>query len=247
VASSGYERDLLIVIPAFNEVDNISPVIQELKDANPNFNILVVDDGSIDGTFMAAQKMGVNVVRLPFNLGVGAAMRLGFRYAAMNGYTRVIQLDADGQHVPTCIESLLDALDGRDIVVGSRFAKGAVSFDIGRVRRFAMKVLALSLSRLTKTRLTDVTSGFRASGPRAIQLFSTTYPPEYLGDTIESLVIAHRNGLSIAEIPTTIRTRMSGTSSQSSLRALIYTLRALAVLALSLLHKQPASKLESGR
>jgi glycosyltransferase involved in cell wall biosynthesis len=243
VVFSGSEDSVLIVIPAFNEVHNISPVIDELKNTNSNFSILVVDDGSTDGTFQAAQKMGVNVARLPFNLGVGAAMRLGFRYAEMNGYSKVIQLDADGQHVPSCIESLLEALEGSDIVVGSRFAEGAVSFDVGRVRRFAMQVLAFSLSRLTKTKLTDVTSGFRASGPRAIQLFSTSYPPEYLGDTIESLVIAHRNGLSIGEIPTTIRARISGSSSQSSLRALIYTIRALAVLALSILHRQPASRL----
>ena len=168
-------------------------------------------------------------------------MRLGFKYASQNGYDSVVQVDADGQHVPKEINSLLLKLDRFDVVIGSRFADGASGFEVAGSRRIAMRLLASSLSKITKVKLTDVTSGFRASGPRAIELFATSYPPEYLGDTIESLVIAHRKGLLITEVPTTIRQRLTGTSSQSTIKALIYTVRASFVLLLSLLHRPTKS------
>lgn len=227
----------LIVIPAFNEVANIASVLNEISISAPELDVLVVDDGSTDNTFELASEHGVAVLRLPFNLGVGAAMRLGFKYASQNGYESVVQVDADGQHVPKEIKSLLSKLDRFDVVIGSRFADGASGFEVTGSRRLAMRLLASSLSKITKVKLTDVTSGFRASGPRAIQLFATSYPPEYLGDTIESLVIAHRSGLLITEVPTTIRQRFTGTSSQSTMKALIYTVRASFVLLLSLLHR----------
>jgi glycosyltransferase involved in cell wall biosynthesis len=237
-------KGTLIVIPAFNEAGNLAVVLAEIRGTFPGTATLVVDDGSTDGTSKVAASWGIPVLTLPFNLGVGAAMRLGFKYAQKNGFTSVIQVDADGQHVPGEIYKLLDKLTDNDVVIGSRFAKGATSFDVGGIRRVAMRILAYLLSRITKSSLSDVTSGFRASGPRAISLFATSYPPEYLGDTIESLVIAHRNKLSIAEVPTTIRERNSGSSSQSTLNALVYTLRALVVIFLSLLHRAPKPEIE---
>ena len=232
----------LIVVPAFNEAANILSVLDEISLSTPNLDVLVVDDGSTDNTFELVSEFGVTVLRLPFNLGVGAAMRLGFKYASQNGYESVVQVDADGQHVPMEIDSLLLKLDRFDVVIGSRFADGASGFEVAGSRRIAMRLLASSLSKITKTKLTDVTSGFRASGPRAIKLFATSYPPEYLGDTIESLVIAHRNGLLITEVPTTIRQRLTGSSSQSTIKALIYTVRASFVLLLSLLHRPTKSR-----
>ena len=237
MAKAELNSKTLIVIPAFNEAANILSVLDEISLSTPNLDVLVVDDGSTDNTFGLASEFGVTVLRLPFNLGVGAAMRLGFKYASQNGYESVVQVDADGQHVPKEIKSLLSKLDRFDVVIGSRFADGASGFEVTGSRRLAMRLLASSLSKITKVKLTDVTSGFRASGPRAIKLFATSYPPEYLGDTIESLVIAHRSGLSITEVPTTIRQRFTGTSSQSTIKALIYTARAAFVLLLSLLHR----------
>ena len=237
MAKANLNSKTLIVIPAFNESANIVSVLDEISLSAPQLDVLVVDDGSSDDTFELAIGFGVTVLRLPFNLGVGAAMRLGFKYASQNGYESVVQVDADGQHVPMEIDSLLSKLDKSDVVIGSRFADGASGFKVAGSRRLAMRLLASSLSKITKVKLTDVTSGFRASGPRAIKLFATSYPPEYLGDTIESLVIAHRNRLSITEVPTTIRQRLTGTSSQSTIKALIYTVRASFVLLLSLLHR----------
>ena len=230
------------MIPAFNEEANIVSVLDEISISTIGLDVLVVDDGSTDNTFDLATGHGVKVLRLPFNLGVGAAMRLGFKYAHKYGYHSVVQVDADGQHVPHEINSLLSQLDRFDVVIGSRFADGASGFEVAGSRRLAMRLLAAALSKITKVKLTDVTSGFRASGPRAIKLFATSYPPEYLGDTIESLVIANRNGLSITEVPTTIRQRLTGTSSQSTIKALIYTVRAAFVLLLSVLHRSVESR-----
>jgi glycosyltransferase involved in cell wall biosynthesis len=243
VSKAAKNSNTLIVIPAFNEAANIVAVLNEVSHSTPEFDVLVVDDGSTDNTFDLASEHGVSTLRLPFNLGVGAAMRLGFKYASQNGYKSVVQVDADGQHVPKEIGSLLSKLDRFDVVIGSRFADGASGFVVAGSRRIAMRLLASSLSKITKVKLTDVTSGFRASGPRAIQLFASSYPPEYLGDTIESLVIAHRNGLLVTEVPTTIRQRLTGTSSQSTIKALIYTVRAAFVLLLSLLHRPAESRI----
>lgn len=241
--SQGSPKGTLVVIPAFNEAESIVSVLNEVSSLTPALDILVVDDGSTDNTFDLATRFGATTLRLPFNLGVGAAMRLGFKYAFLNGYQSVVQVDADGQHVPRHIDSLISQLNSYDVVIGSRFADGASGFEVAGSRRLAMRLLAASLSKITRVKLTDVTSGFRASGPRAIQLFATSYPPEYLGDTIESLVIAHRNGLRIKEVPTTIRQRLTGTSSQSTIKALIYTVRAAFVLLLSLLHRQTDSRI----
>ena len=234
-----------MVVPAFNEAKNIAYVLKELNEFQPELSVVVIDDGSTDDTYEVAKSAAVTVLKLPFNLGVGAAMRLGFKYAQRNKYFAVVQVDADGQHVPKQIDDLLVQLTSFDVVVGSRFADGASSFQVSSSRKLVMKFLARSLSSITKTKLTDVTSGFRASGPRAIALFADKYPPEYLGDTIESLVIAHRHGLAITEVPTTIRHRLTGTSSQTSLKALIYTIRATTVLGLSLLHRSNKRVLKS--
>jgi glycosyltransferase involved in cell wall biosynthesis len=228
----------LIVIPAYNEAENLKPVLAEIKDALPGVAVLVVDDGSIDGTSDVAQSFGIPVLIMPFNVGVGGAMRAGFTYALRNGFSNVVQLDADGQHVPSEVPRMIAELESADVVVGSRFAPESTSFRVSPIRRFVMKILAISLTKIAGTKLTDVTSGFRATGPKALNLFSTSYPPEYLGDTIESLVLAHRAKLTIKEIPTTIRARNFGASSQSRFKATIYTLRALVVLCLAVIHKR---------
>ena len=172
------QKGTLIVIPAFNEASNIVSVLDEISNLSMGYNVLVVDDGSTDNTFDLAIEHGVLALRLPFNLGVGAAMRLGFKYAFQNGYQSVVQVDADGQHVPRYIYSLVSQLSSYDVVIGSRFADGASGFEVTGSRRLAMRLLAAALSKITRVKLTDVTSGFRASGPRAIKLFATSYPPE---------------------------------------------------------------------
>jgi glycosyltransferase involved in cell wall biosynthesis len=203
-------------------------------------DVVVVDDGSTDRTAAVAEAAGAVVLQLPFNVGVGGAMRAGLLYAQRHGYDGVVQVDADGQHDPAQIERLLRALNEVDVVVGSRFASGSGHSARGP-RRWAMRLLARSLSRICRTRLTDVTSGFRATGPRALGLLARYYPSEYLGDTVESLVVVQKAGLRVREVPVTMRPRAGGTPSQSPVRATVYLGRAVLVLVLATIRKHPGS------
>lgn len=221
---------VLVVLPAYNEEEAIGDVIREVQSELPGYPCLVVDDGSVDATSRVAQSSGARVLRLPFNLGVGGAMRLGFRYAIENGYDVVVQIDADGQHDPVSVPKLLNALSGADIVIGARFA-GVGDYRAHGVRRLAMRLIASALSRTAKTRLTDTTSGFKACGPRAVALFADVYPAEYLGDTIEALVIAARAGCVITQVPVAMRARAGGKPSHNPLRAAVYLFRAFIALA----------------
>ncbi len=227
-------RRVLIIIPAWNEADSIADVIAEIHGELPGVDVLVIDDGSTDATSAVAAAAGALVAPLPYNLGVGGAMRTGFRYARDHGYDVAIQVDADGQHDPRYVPKLLDALDEADLVIGSRFA-GEGGYRVRGPRRWAMSMLSAVLSRLAGTRLTDTTSGFKAVDRRLIELFARWYPAEYLGDTIEALVRTARSGYRITQVPVAMRTRMAGAPSASPVKATMYLFRAYFVLLLALI------------
>lgn len=231
----------LIVMPAFNEEESVESVVKEVLREIPGARCLVVDDGSEDATGIVAERAGATVIRLPFNLGVGGAMRLGFRYALDNGFDNVVQIDADGQHDPKNVAALLSALAAADIVIGARFA-GEGDYTVRGPRRWAMWVLSSSLSRTTHTALTDTTSGFKANGPRAVKLFARHYPAEYLGDTIESLVIAARAGCRVTQIPVSMRPRIGGQPSHRPFKAAVYLARAIMALGFALLRPKESTK-----
>lgn len=216
----------LIVMPAWNEEESVARVVTEVLTELPGISCLVVSDGSTDNTAFEAQKAGAQVVILPFNLGVGGAMRLGFKFALENGFENVVQIDADGQHDPKNVLALLEKLQDFDIVIGARFA-GEESYDIRGPRRWAMWILSKALSRVTKSRLTDTTSGFKANGPKAVRLFSENFPAEYLGDTVEALVIAARAGCSVTQVPVSMRERLGGQPSHNPAKAALYLGRAV--------------------
>ncbi|HLL68788.1 MAG TPA: glycosyltransferase family 2 protein [Micromonosporaceae bacterium] len=232
-------RRLLVVLPAFNEEHNVEKVVAEVREHLPHAGILVVDDGSVDATSIRARAAGAEVARLAVNLGVGGAMRTGFRYAERRGYDIVVQVDADGQHDPREVASLIAELEHADLVIGARFA-GRGAYVAKGPRRWAMRLLAFSLSLVAGTKLTDVTSGFKAAGPRAVRLFAQHYPAEYLGDTVESLVIAIRAGLTVHQVPVEMRERQAGTASQSPVRLTVYLLRAALALLLALVRRRPS-------
>ena len=224
----------LIVMPALNEEATIASVIAEVRSTVPDVSILVVDDGSTDRTAVLARDSGARVASLPFNLGVGGAMRLGFRIARAEGFSNVVQLDSDGQHDPSNVLRLIGALQEADVVIGARFA-GEGDYHVRGPRWWAMRVLAGILSRTTGTTLTDTTSGFKANGPRAIEVFAREYPAEYLGDTIEALVLASRSGLVVRQVPVAMRPRLGGTPSQSPLKATRHLARSFLALGFALL------------
>lgn len=225
---------VLVVIPAFNEEDSVADVVADVARTNPDTAILVISDGSADRTVERAIAAGASTLALPFNLGVGGAMRAGFRYAQRNGFDVVVQVDADGQHDPAYIPGMLTRLGENDLVIGARFA-GVGEYSVRGPRRWAMKLLATVLSRLAGQRLTDVTSGFKVAGPRALKLFAQTFPAEYLGDTIEALVIAARAGLVLGQEPVTMRVRQGGEASHNPLKAAVYLFRACMAMSLAML------------
>lgn len=221
-------------MPALNEEATIASVIAEVRATDPDYDILVIDDGSTDTTADVARRAGARVSSLPFNLGVGGAMRLGFRIARNEGYTVVVQIDSDGQHDPANLAQLIASLDDADVVIGARFA-GTGDYRVNGPRWWAMRALARILSRTTRTTLTDTTSGFKANGPRAIEVFAREYPAEYLGDTIEALVLGSRAGLVVRQVPVAMRPRLGGTPSQSPLKATRHLARAFLALGFALI------------
>lgn len=225
---------VLIAVPAYNEAQTVADVVREVREHRPEDTVVVIDDGSTDGTAEAADGAADVVLRLPFNTGVGTAMRTAFMFAHRGGYDVVVQVDADGQHDPAGIKALLDALDGADVVVGAR----GDSYPVRGPRRWAMRLLAGSLSAVVGRPLTDVTSGFRASGRRAVALYAREYPSEYLGDTVESLVLAHRAGLTVAEVSVTMRPRQGGTASAGPWMSAAYLSRAVLALVVSLTRRR---------
>lgn len=235
---------VLIVMPAFNEEEVIASVVREVRETLPGAEVLVVNDGSSDSTTAQARGAGARVLELPFNLGVGGAMRLGFRYADTNGFPVAVQLDSDGQHNPADVPALVALLDQADVAIGARFTEGD-EYEVRGPRKWAMRFLSTVLSRALGVKLTDTTSGFKAHGPRAIRLFANDYPAEYLGDTIESLVIGHRAGLQFTQLGVSMRERAGGTPSHNPLKSAVYLGRAFFALAIAFLRPKPNTGVES--
>jgi glycosyltransferase involved in cell wall biosynthesis len=215
----------MIAIPAWNESGSVVGVINEVRRWAPGADVVVINDGSTDNTELLARQAGAVTISLPFNVGVGGAMRAAFLYARREGYDAVVQVDADAQHDPEEIPALLAGLADADIVVGTRFHADS-TYRVRGPRRWAMTLLSRSLTRMAKSSLTDTTSGFRSAGPRAIDLFADAYPAEYLGDTVGSLTIAIREGLVIHEVPVTMQYRRIGRPSKSALWSTLYLGRA---------------------
>lgn len=236
-----HERTLVIV-PAWNESRNVGHTVREILAQLPDTVVVVVDDGSTDDTAQVAREAGAEVLVLPFNMGVGGAMRTGFTYAQRHDFDRAIQVDADGQHNPADIERVLAGLGSADISIGARFADVG-DYSVRGPRRWAMVFLASVVSRVAGVRLTDVTSGFRAGNRRAIDQYVRYYPAEYLGDTLDSLVEAVHSGLTVVQVPVAMRPRMAGKPSQNPFGATVYLLRSVFALTLALvrgaLRKRP--------
>lgn len=226
-------RDVLVVVPAFNEAATIARVVASARAAG--FEVLVVNDGSTDDTSALARSAGAVVINLPFNMGVGAALRCGFKYATRHGYSTVVQCDGDGQHPVEHITALIEAAteSGAHMVIGSRFADGAgSSMVLHPIRRLAMWTLSTSASRATGTKITDASSGFRVIRGELLRQLALNLPTYYLGDTYEAVIAAGRAGYVVREIPAPLSERTHGRSSAGTLRATKLTARAFVTAAL---------------
>ncbi|MDD7930472.1 glycosyltransferase family 2 protein [Microbacterium thalli] len=231
---SDLSERVLVIVPAWNEERNVAHTVREILAADAHYDVVVVDDGSTDATASEARAAGAEVLQLPFNLGVGGAMRTGFTFAQRRGYARAIQVDADGQHNPENIAAVLRGLETADIAIGARFAD-AGNYVVRGPRRWAMVFLAAVVSRVAHVKLTDVTSGFRAANQRAIAQYVRYYPAEYLGDTLDSLVEALHAGLRVVQVPVAMRPRMHGRPSQGVVGSTVYLVRSVFAISLALM------------
>ena len=222
--------NVLVVVPAYNEADCIVDVVSSITSAG--YPCVVVNDASRDSTAALAAAAGAAVVDLPINLGVGGALRTGWRYAVEHGFERVVQIDADGQHPPGHVAELLRAMDERDLdlVVGSRFADGGSHDGVSRMRRSSMRLLSTILRRFAGIQLSDPTSGFRAIRQPLLAQFAADFPPHYLGDTFEAMLVAGRRGYAVGEIAVPMRARQGGEPSADLFASIRSMIRALVVL-----------------
>jgi len=229
---------LLAIVPCFNEETTVSGVVQEIKAARPDADVLVVNDGSSDSSAACAASAGAAVANLPYNMGIGAAMQTGYKYALCGGYDVAVQVDGDGQHDPAELDKILaPVLSGdSDVVVGSRFMEGE-GFKSTPMRRLGIGMFSKVLSVLTGEPVSDPTSGFRAAGRRAIMLFADEYPEDY--PEVESLFLAHLAGLRLREVPVLMRPRGGGRSSITPVRSAYYMIKVMMVLFLWIARKRP--------
>ncbi len=238
----------LVIVPAFNEAATIAQVVEEVRQAAPRLDIVVIDDGSTDGT-AARVPAPARVLRLPFNLGIGGAMQTGYRFAAEQGHQVAIQVDGDGQHPAGEIPALLARLDAgdADLVIGSRFLRSGAGAGDGdgyrqtRSRAAGSGILRHLLRLLTGRTFTDCTSGFRAANRRVIEAFAHHYPDDY--PEPEVVLLLQRAGFQIAEVPVAMRHRSAGRSSISLLRGIYYVIKVAVALLLATARKpwpQPA-------
>jgi hypothetical protein len=228
----------LVIIPALNEADSIAYVIGRIREHVPFADIAVINDGSVDATGTIAESLGAIVLHQPYNVGIGTAVQTGFMYAARHGYEVAVQNDGDGQHNPAEIPDLLAALAAHDadLVIGSRYIE-----DRGYItpwqRRIGIVILAGVVSLVTGQRFTDPTSGFRASGRRAIALCAEVYPYDY--PEPEAIVLLTRAGLKVREIPVTMNPRYGGKSSITALRSAYYMVKVILAILINLLRERP--------
>jgi glycosyltransferase involved in cell wall biosynthesis len=220
-------REPLVLIPALNEEPSVSHIVGTARALG--YPVCVIDDGSSDGTAHVAQTAGATVLRLPLNLGVGGALRCGFRYAIAKGYSTVVQVDGDGQHDPRDIPAMLETMaeSQADMVIGSRFAISDDAYPVTSGRRLAMRLLAWRASRSVKVRITDATSGFRAIRRPLLEYFAADYPVEYLGDTVEALIAAGDRGARVAEHPIRMSPRWYGNSTAGASAGVWYVARVM--------------------
>lgn len=236
-------KEIVIIIPAYNEGETLSEVLRGCMNFLPEAEILVINDGSFDNTTDICNSEDVRCVSHPFNLGVGAALQTGYKYAVRNNFKYAIQLDADGQHNPEYLPFILDILKkgASDFVIGSRFLNN--DYDGGLLRKTGIKLFSVILSFLIREKLTDVTSGFRGMNRGVLEFcvidkYSFDYPDA------DYLLTLHRAGFKFSEIPMKMNPRKNGQSQHVGLKPVFYFLKMFLSILIILLRSKKRMKEE---
>jgi glycosyltransferase involved in cell wall biosynthesis len=209
------ESKVAVIIPAKNEVHSVGTIVADVRHLHPGFDIIVIDDASTDTTGATARRAGATVLRAPIGLGYGGAVQTGFKYAHRHGYDLVILMDADGQHDPDYIQTLVDASRDFDLVVGSRF-RGLPSYKIPLMRLIGMRVFSTIASAITGQRITDTSSGFQALHRKVFSLFALgSYPVDF--PDADTIIWVARHGFRVGEVPVKMHQREVGQSMISGL------------------------------
>lgn len=213
---------ILVIVPAYNEEDNLGDLVHNLRSLKePSIDILVINDCSTDGTLRRCRELGVQVIDLPCNLGIGGAVQTGYKYAWKHGYDIAIQVDGDGQHkaeyIPALIEPILQ--NEADFVIGSRYIVKQ-GFQSSAVRRAGIRYFSLLIGLVTGQAVTDPTSGFRACNSKILKKFNEYYPKDY--PEPETIVLLKRHRYRISEVPVMMQERLNGVSSISPLKSAYY-------------------------
>lgn len=222
---------VLIIIPAYNESEAISGVLTALAECTPDYDVLVVNDGSTDNTVDVVKRhKGVHLVQLPYNMGIGITVQTGYKYAVQHGYDIAVQCDADGQHpvhqLPKIVQGVIDGKG--DMIIGSRYVADS-DYVPSFFRRVGKSLLSRIVDSVVGGGITDTTSGFRAMNRAVFSTFARTYPDDY--PEAEALVIMHKHGLKAVEIPVDMQPRQGGESSINPRRAAYYIVKvSLAIL-----------------
>ena len=217
-------KDKLVIIPAFNEAGCIVNTVNDIIENAPEFDYVVINDCSRDDTYKLCLEHGFNVVNLPINSGIGAAVQTGYLYAKRYGYKYAIQVDGDGQHDAAFLGTMARYMEehGTGMLIGSRYIEKQ-GFQSSGLRRFGIKYFTVLIKILTGKRITDPTSGMRMVGRDIIEYFAEEYPKDY--PEPETAVTIVKKGWSVEEIPVVMKERQAGTSSISPKRSIYYMIK----------------------
>ncbi len=215
---------ILVIIPCYNEEENLERVIGNLRKAAPDVDYLIVDDCSTDGSAALCQKNGYHHLRLPINLGIGGGVQSGYLYARENGYDITVQMDGDGQHDPAFLQELLRPVaEGRlDMAIGSRFIQKE-GFQTSFMRRLGINLIRAMIYALCGVDVRDTTSGFRACNKALTSFYAEHYAQDY--PEPEAIVTAVLHGYRVGEVPVQMRERIAGKSSISPFKSGYYMLK----------------------
>lgn len=215
---------ILIIIPAYNEAENIGKVVDNLIENYPQYDYVIINDGSSDNTKKICIENHYQILNLPINMGIGGAVQTGYRFARDNDYDAAVQIDGDGQHDVAYLSAMLEMIEEgqADVVIGSRFVEKE-GFQSSHMRRVGINFLSILGWLLTGVRVKDITSGYRVVNRKFIKIYAEDYPADY--PEPEAMVIAAVHGGKIQECPVVMRERENGESSITLKKSVYYMIK----------------------